>query len=52
MQCLCGCRASALETSPTDILAPDQASCGIFKGGWPEKIHALMKTILPAAAAE
>ena len=47
LQCLCGCRASALETSPTDILAPDMAICGIFKGGWPEKIKDLMKTILP-----
>lgn len=47
MQCLCGCRASALETSPTDILAPDMASCAVFKGGWPERIHELMKNILP-----
>lgn len=47
LECLAGCRASALEFSPTDILAPDLATCGIFKGGWPEKIHELMKGILP-----
>ena len=46
MECLCGCRASALETSPTDILGRDMAACAIFKGGWPEKIEALMKNIL------
>lgn len=47
MQCLCGCRASALETSPSDILAPDIATCGIFKGGWTKKIEELMNSILP-----
>ena len=46
MQCLCGCRAAALETSPTDILAPDLSICGIFKGGWSEKITELMKELL------
>lgn len=48
LNCLSGCRASALETSPTDILAPDLATCGVFKGGWVEKINALMLDILPA----
>ena len=52
MQCLAGCRASALETSPTDILAPDMAICGIFKGGWTEKIAELMKDILPQEKTE
>jgi len=47
MQCLAGCRASALETAPDDILAPDRAICRIFKGGWVEKIDALMKQIKP-----
>lgn len=50
MQCLGGCRASALETSPTDILGRDQAVCSLFKGGWPEKIADLMKTVLPENA--
>ena len=52
LQCLAGCRASALETSPTDILAPDMAICGIFKGGWMEKIAELMKNILPQEKSE
>lgn len=52
LQCLAGCRASALETSPTDILAPDMAICGIFKGGWTEKIAELMKNILPQEKTE
>ena len=52
LQCLCGCRASALETSPKDILAPDLAICSIFKGGWREKIDALMKEILPPESCE
>lgn len=47
MECLSGCRASALETTPTDILAPDLATCGIFKGGWTDKIEDLMASILP-----
>lgn len=47
MQCLAGCRASALETSPDDILAPDRAICGIFKGGWVDKIRQSMKEHYP-----
>ena len=47
LKCLGGCRASALETTPDDILAPDKATCGIFKGGWVEKIENRMKEILP-----
>jgi len=45
MQCLCGCRAAALETSPEDILAPDLAICGIFKDGWVEKIDLLARKL-------
>jgi len=45
MQCLCGCRAAALEISPEDILAPDLATCGIFKGGWVERIDALAREL-------
>ena len=47
MQCLAGCRASALETHPTDILAPDRAACAIFKGGWVEKIRQRMAEVDP-----
>ena len=50
LQCLAGCRASALETSPTDILAPDMAICGIFKGGWTEKIAELIERLKAAKA--
>ena len=49
LQCLGGCRASALESSPSDILAPDLAICEIFKGGWIEKVAALMKKVRPEA---
>ena len=45
--CLGGCRASALETSPSDILGIDRAACEIFKGGWAEKIKEALKGILP-----
>ena len=49
LECLAGCRASALETAPDDIMAPDKAACEIFKGGWIEKIKALMQEIRPEA---
>ena len=49
LQCLAGCRASALETTPDDILAVDKAACAIFKDGWVEKITALMQAIKPEA---
>lgn len=39
MQCLGGCRASALETAPDDLLAPDRMICTFFKGGWVDKIQ-------------
>ena len=47
LECLAGCRAAALEFDPTDILALDKAACGIFKGGWVEKIDAVMKAVNP-----
>lgn len=47
MECLGGCRASALETTPDDILAPDRATCVLFKGGWAEKIEKVMQAIMP-----
>ena len=46
LDCIGGCRASALETSPDDILAPDKAACEIFKGGWIQKIEEVMSKIL------
>lgn len=47
MQCLAGCRASALETAPDDIMAIDKAACLVFKGGWVQKIRDVMKNIKP-----
>ena len=49
MQCLAGCRASALETTPDDILGIDRAACAIFKGGWVEKIQQVMAEVDPDA---
>lgn len=40
MECIGGCRAAALETTPDNIMAPDKATCGVFKGGWVPKIKA------------
>lgn len=45
MQCLAGCRASALETAPQDIFAPDKATCLIFKDGWIEKIRRQLQQV-------
>ena len=47
LQCLAGCRASALEFHPTAILAPDPAVCAIFKSGWVDRINAVMQEIAP-----
>lgn len=47
MQCLAGCRASALESTPDDILGIDRAACAIFKDGWIEKIRQRMGEINP-----
>jgi len=49
LQCLGGCRASALESDPEDLLGPDMAVCVLFKGGWAEKIRQCMQTIRPGA---
>ena len=49
LQCLGGCRASALETTPADILGRDMACCIIFKDGWISKIDSVMKKIKPEA---
>jgi len=46
LECLAGCRASALETTPDDILGIDKAACAIFKGGWIEKIRRTMDKII------
>ncbi len=48
--CLGGCRAAALETTPNDLMGRDLCACELFKGGWIEKIHSLMKQIKPECA--
>ena len=48
-KCLGGCRASALETTPEDLLGRDLATCALFKDGWEQKITQLMETIRPSA---
>lgn len=49
-RCLAGCRASALETNPQDILSRDMAACHLFKDGWADKIRAVMGRICTKAA--
>ncbi len=44
-RCLGGCRASALETAPEDILGRDMYACAIFRDGWDEKIRAVMEEV-------
>lgn len=44
-RCLAGCRASALETNPEDILSRDMAACTLFRDGWAEKIKSLMDSL-------
>ena len=39
-ECVGGCRAAALETTPDDILGKDTFACELFKGGWKPKIQA------------
>ncbi len=48
MQCLGGCRASALDTSPEDIMGPDMAACTLFKGGWVARISQAVEKAHPA----
>lgn len=47
--CIGGCRASALETSPDDIMAPDMYTCEMFQNGWITKIVETMKKVRPSA---
>ena len=48
--CLGGCRAAALETTPEDLMGRDMCACELFKGGWVEKIQAVMAPIGPKLA--
>lgn len=49
MQCLGGCRAAGLDTDPTDILAPDLATCELFRGGWIPRIVSTLHEARPNA---
>lgn len=44
-RCCGGCRASALETYPNDIMAIDEAACLIIKGGYVDRINEVMKEV-------
>lgn len=46
LNCLGGCRASGLETSPDNLFAPDMAACRFFRDRWGDKIDRLMKGIV------
>lgn len=45
--CLGGCRASALESHPDDLMATDEAACAIFTGGWIKKINDAVHSVEP-----
>nr|WP_297771259.1 radical SAM protein [uncultured Butyrivibrio sp.] len=47
--CLGGCRAAGMLTQPGDILAPDEATCAIYRDGWLRKIVAKVKELRPEA---
>lgn len=49
LQCIGGCRAAALDTSPDDILAPDRATCEVFKGAWIPRIVQAATEAIPDA---
>ncbi len=49
LQCLGGCRAGALETSPEDIMAADQYTCKIFRQGWIPRIREAVQKAAPGA---
>ncbi len=48
-QCLGGCRASALCAHPGDILAPDETTCRLWRGGWLDRIRAKVRELRPTA---
>lgn len=44
-RCCGGCRASALESHPGDIMAIDEVACLIMKGGYIDRIEKVMKDV-------
>lgn len=43
--CAGGCRAAAINRTPSDYLAKDPWNCEYFKGGWREKKNALLREL-------
>lgn len=50
MECVGGCRASALDINGKGLLGSDPVTCAIFKGGWAEKLSCAMMSIRPEAS--
>lgn len=49
--CQGGCRAAGLEDSgQTDLLAPDEATCQLYRDGWIMRLIRLMRELRPQAA--
>lgn len=48
-KCLGGCRASALENAPGNIMGPDPYVCELFRGGWDVKIMEAVRKAKPEA---
>ncbi len=44
-RCGSGCRAEAMSYEPDSYFGKSPIVCELYKGGWPEKIIAEMKTI-------
>jgi radical SAM protein with 4Fe4S-binding SPASM domain len=51
MQCLGGCRASSLDTTPDDILGLDMAACTLFRGGWVNLVSGAVEKIHPGTVS-
>lgn len=49
LQCLGGCRAASLETTPDTLLGRDMTSCSFFKGGWISRINTAVQRACPEA---
>lgn len=45
--CIGGCRASALQVHPDDLLAPDESVCRFFSGGYFDALRKLMGSRFP-----
>lgn len=48
--CMGGCRASALETDPEDVLGIDPACCEYYRGGWSARVRAAAEAAIRRTA--